>query len=273
MRFRGCLLLAVCGIAGWVFVQGAWADTPPSKSSDTSQSSGSSKSSGKSRLAANLRPFDTNGDGKLDATERKAYNAAKKKGETAPSTGSDLDSALGRDKDGNKVAQPKSDSEKARELYTELRKKFDKDGDGNLDETERTAMNAEVEKMRAAGTLPEGFGRSRRGRGGPGGDRYAELRKKYDKNGDGQLDESERAAMSAAGEGFGGRGGPGGGGPGSDRFQAMIKRFDTDGDGQLDDTERAAMRAEFEKMRASGQFGGRRRGGSQSNGDQSNGNQ
>jgi len=266
MTFRGCLLLAVCAIGGWVFGQPAGADTPPTKPGSSTKSG---SSSGKpSRLAENLRLFDTNGDGKLDAAERRAYNASKKKGEAAPAASADLDSALGRDKDGKKVAPPPSQSsasgtssgssEKGRALYAELRKKFDKNGDGDLDETERAAMGVEVEKMRAAGTLPEGFGRGRtRGRGGPGSERYAELRKKYDKNGDGELDASERASMQASGEGFGGRGGSGGG-SGSERFQAMIKRFDADGDGQLDDTEKAAMRAEFEKMRASGQFGGRR---------------
>lgn len=121
-------------------------------------------------------------------------------------------------------------------------------------------MREEIEKMRAAGTLPEGFGRGR-SRGGRGGsERFAEMRKKYDKNGDGELDESERAAMRADWEK---NGGGFGGGPGSERFQQMLKRFDTDADGQLDETERAAMRAEFEKMRASGQFPGRRRGGDQ----------
>ncbi len=47
-------------------------------------------------------------------------------------------------------------------------KKYDKNGDGRLDEAERKALNE---------------------------DRRAELMKKYDKNGDGKLDETERQAM------------------------------------------------------------------------------
>jgi HlyD family secretion protein len=87
------------------------------------------------------------------------------------------------------------------------------------------------------------------GRGG--GDRTArrggfnpeEFMKQFDKNGDGQLDESEREAMRAAmAARFGGAGGRGG--PGLDR-EEMLKRFDKNGDGVLDESERAAMREAF----------------------------
>ncbi|HOK77805.1 MAG TPA: hypothetical protein PLW35_08800, partial [Verrucomicrobiota bacterium] len=74
-----------------------------------------------------------------------------------------------------------------------------------------------------------------------------EMLKEFDKNGDGELDESEREAMrTALAARFAAMGGPGG--PGFNR-EEMMKRFDTNGDGELDETERAAMR---EAMRAQG---------------------
>ena len=73
-------------------------------------------------------------------------------------------------------------------------KQFDKDGDGQLNETERAAMLAAM------------AGRS----GGPRGPRLSqeEILKRFDKDGDGQLNETERAAMRAA-MGGGAAGGPG----------------------------------------------------------------
>ena len=66
--------------------------------------------------------------------------------------------------------------------------------------------------------------------------------KQYDKNGDGELDESEREAMrTALTARFGGQGR---GGQRMDR-EEMLKRFDKNGDGELDESERAAMRESF----------------------------
>ena len=92
----------------------------------------------------------------------------------------------------------------------EMLKRFDKNGDGQLDDGERNAMR-------------ESFG-GQRGQRGPGGFNSAEMLKRFDKNGDGQLDEEERAAMRET------------------TRQEMMKRFDKNGDGQIDDEERAAMR-------------------------------
>ena len=60
---------------------------------------------------------------------------------------------------------------------------------------------------------------------GRGGGRMME---KFDANGDGQLDEAERAAMRAAREA---------------RHAEMMKKLDTNGDGAVDDAERQAARA------------------------------
>ena len=52
--------------------------------------------------------------------------------------------------------------------------------------------------------------------------------KKYDKNGDGKLDDEEKAAMK------------------KDR-EEQVKKYDKNGDGKLDEEERAAMRADLKK--------------------------
>lgn len=52
--------------------------------------------------------------------------------------------------------------------------------------------------------------------------------KKYDKNGNGKLDEDERAAMK------------------KDR-EEELKKYDKNGDGKLDETEKAAMREDLKK--------------------------
>ncbi|MBI1841863.1 MAG: hypothetical protein HYR88_13575 [Verrucomicrobia bacterium] len=65
--------------------------------------------------------------------------------------------------------------------------------------------------------------------------RYAEMLKKYDKNGDGKLDEAEKAAMQADNK--------------KKREAELLKKYDKNGDGKLDDAEREAMR-EDRKSRA-----------------------
>jgi hypothetical protein len=59
----------------------------------------------------------------------------------------------------------------------------------------------------------------------------ADMMKKYDKNGDGKLDEQERAAIS------------------KDRQAEILKKYDKDKDGKLDDNERNAMREDMKKQR------------------------
>jgi len=105
----------------------------------------------------------------------------------------------------------------------ELIKRFDKNGDGKLDEEEKAAAK-EAMKMEGGG----------RGPGGAEGEkRRAELLKRFDKNGDGKLDDEERAEMEKARQLIQRNGG-------MDRFrQEILKRFDKNGDGVLDDAERA----------------------------------
>jgi EF hand len=72
--------------------------------------------------------------------------------------------------------------------------------------------------------------------GGPGkkGEaRRAEVIKKYDKNNDGQLDDTEKAAMSEDLK--------------KTRREAQLKKYDKNGDGKLDDAEKEAMREDMKK--------------------------
>ena len=79
----------------------------------------------------------------------------------------------------------------------------------------------------------------------------AEVLKRFDKDGDGKLNETERAAAKKAHDERGGRPGqPGGDGkPGDGKMkEEILKRFDKDGDGKLNEAERAAaMKAREER--------------------------
>tara|TARA_Y100000588_G_C14214568_1_gene908222 strand:- start:1093 stop:1638 length:546 start_codon:yes stop_codon:yes gene_type:complete len=103
-------------------------------------------------------------------------------------------------------------------------KKFDKDGDGKLNEDER----AEARKS---------FGGNRPPRP------PAALIKKFDKDGDGKLNEEERAALREEGQ---------------KRRQEILDKFDKDGDGKLNEEERKAAAAEMRKNRG-GRPGGEAR--------------
>jgi hypothetical protein len=80
--------------------------------------------------------------------------------------------------------------------------KYDANKDGQFDESEYAAIGKDVVdgKLgpgpggRPGGPDGQGF-RGPRGGGPQGGPRHEELLKKYDANGDGKLDESERAAI------------------------------------------------------------------------------
>lgn len=98
----------------------------------------------------------------------------------------------------------------------DMLKKYDKDGDGKLNEQERAAMMQDRKD-----TMEK---------------RRLEQEKAFDKNGDGKLDDAERKAMMDARQ--------------AQRDQMIKERekeFDKDGDGKLNDEERKAMMAELQK--------------------------
>lgn len=105
--------------------------------------------------------------------------------------------------------------------------------------------------LAAGNAEPAGAGSE--GSGRRGGGNFEEMLKRFDKNGDGQIDDQEREAMRAAL----GTNAPGGG-PRMSR-EEMLKRFDKNGDGQIDEEERNAIRQSFGGSRG-GPAGGEGRG-------------
>jgi len=99
----------------------------------------------------------------------------------------------------------------------EFMKKFDTDGDGQLNDAEKTAMR---EQMGAMG----------HGRHEMSPEMRQRMLEKYDVNKNGQLDPEEKEVAKRDHEA---------------RRAEMMKRFDTDGDGKLSDAERDAMRQQM----------------------------
>lgn len=116
------------------------------------------------------------------------------------------------------AAKPDGEGQAAEKHHKEMLKKFDKDGDGKLNEEEKAALHTAMQE-RAAKMKTEN----------------PELFKKLDKDGDGKLTPEEMRA---------------GRGSGKDGKAEMLKRFDKDGDGTLNDAEKAAMQAEMQERAA-----------------------
>ncbi|MEO6874998.1 MAG: EF-hand domain-containing protein [Opitutaceae bacterium] len=112
-----------------------------------------------------------------------------------------------------KAAPPAPPAPAMNAAQAELLKRFDRNHDGKLDESELAIAHETM--------LKQGFTAA------PGDERPKKIRaamlKRFDKNGDGQLDAGERAEMR----------------------REILARFDKNGDGHLDENERAAMRAAF----------------------------
>ena len=89
-------------------------------------------------------------------------------------------------------------------LPPEILEKFDKDGDGKLNEEEREAAKAARGEMEA--------------------NRKKEMLAKFDKDGDGKLSEEEKKAAHEA------------------MKKKMLEKFDKDGDGELSEEEKSEMR-------------------------------
>ena len=163
----------------------------------------------------------------------------------------------------------------------EFTKKYDKDGDGKLSDTERrdafTAMRAAAEKRRADyikqydkdgdGELDEEERRAARTaawekykqenpeRAAEIEKRRAEFVKQYDKDGDGELSSEERREAFRARWAQFRQDNPDRAAEMEKRREEFMNRFDKNGDGEINDDERAAIR-EYYRNR----FGGRGRG-------------
>lgn len=122
-----------------------------------------------------LKRFDKDGDGKLNEEERQA--AAKAREEMMKRTGD----TAGRPGQGMMSRE-------------ELTKKFDKNGDGKLDETEQAAAREAVAKFREQRGVASAPGNAE-----PRESRVdkKELLEKFDADGDGKLNDEERAKAVA----------------------------------------------------------------------------
>lgn len=130
---------------------------------------------------AMIKKFDKNGDGKLDQDEMKAAREAM--GDRKPGAG-----APG--------GKPGEGGRPSPEQMKELMKKFDKNGDGKLDDGEKAAARESFMKMRGGAGAPGG--KPGEGKPGDGGPNREAMIKKFDKNGDGKLDDGEKAAAKEA---------------------------------------------------------------------------
>jgi len=104
----------------------------------------------------------------------------------------------------------KTGSGEGRPSREEVMKKFDKDGDGKLNEEEKAELRKQMAERGAGRKVPP-F-----------------IMEKFDKDGDGKLSEDERAEARKAMEA---------------RRAEMIEKFDKDGDGKLNEEERKAAMA------------------------------
>ena len=105
-------------------------------------------------------------------------------------------------------------------------KRFDRNGDGRLDETEKVAAK---ETMAREGRPGQANRRPQNPQPGGMRERLAE----FDRNSDGRLDETERTQMQTTMLAR------------IEQNPAAMRRFDADGDGKLNETERAAARTEM----------------------------
>jgi len=110
------------------------------------------------------------------------------------------------EKDGKKPG-----SKEGRPSREEIIKKFDKDGDGKLNDEEKAELRKKMAERSGGGRKLPPF-----------------LMKKFDKDGDGKLSDEEKAEARKAMEA---------------RRKEMIGKFDKDGDGKLNEEERKAAMA------------------------------
>ena len=114
------------------------------------------------------------------------------------------------EKDGKKPG-----SKEGRPSREEIIKKFDKDGDGKLNDEEKAELRKKMAERSGGGRKLPPF-----------------LMKKFDKDGDGKLSDEEKAEARNAMEA---------------RRKEMIGKFDKDGDGKLNEEERKAAMAAHPK--------------------------
>lgn len=174
------------------------------------------------RAAEMLERFDKNGDGKLDDAERAAAREEMR------------GAARSRP-----AARP--GSAKGAEIRERMLEQHDTNKDGRIDDEERAAARmAGEERIRKMDPARRAELQNRQGAGGSKGAVRPEVLERFDKDGDGKLNDAERAEMrKAAGDRIA-------------QNPKMLERFDANGDGQLDETERAAAREAMQERMKGG---------------------
>lgn len=157
-----------------------------------------------------IRQYDKNGDGIIDASERKAAREALEKSGILPRP------------------QVSTNITARQDLF----RRFDTNHDGKIDEKERAALHAELAKIWGQhATNAAALER-------PNFDRKAVF-KEFDKDGDGRLsDEERKAAIEAMRARY--LGANTNAATNLRAREVTIKRFDTNGDGVIDEQERKA---------------------------------
>jgi Ca2+-binding EF-hand superfamily protein len=164
------------------------------------------------------KKHDIDGDGKLDADERKAYYEEYRQRAKIVQWDADGDGKLSdaeRKEMETKQAEWKKRAEESRRKW--MLQRWDKDKDGKLSEEELAAQKTyqDERKKRTEQAQKE----------------QAELRDKHDADGDGKLDADERKTYYKAVQ-----------------EKWRIRRWDKNSDGKLDDAERKAMEAQQSKQ-------------------------
>ena len=132
---------------------------------------------------------------------------------------------------GQPAAQAQAKPQAQRPNFQELIKRFDRDGDGRLNEQERRLAQEEMRKRspQANANRPS----------------REEIIKRFDKNGDGRLDAGElatlRREMPRPTDRPGNKPANGQGG----NYRALLERFDVNKNGRLDPPEQARMREQM----------------------------
>jgi len=168
-----------------------------------------------------LEKFDANGDGNLTGQELiKAQEAVMKQAGDGPPGAA----------------------------FEQFKQRFDFDRDGKLNAQEQAAAMAAFQKARANGGAPGtgalpagGFDLPAAGDGAKPRSRDAMI-KRFDRNGDGKLDDQEKAEAQKVLKARKGEGKP-------SKLTEAMKEFDADGDGKLSDEEKAEARKELAEKR------------------------
>ncbi len=117
--------------------------------------------------------------------------------------------------------------------HAEMVKRFDRNGDGQIDSAERQAARSEMRQHWGPHRGQAGFGKMR-------GQMRAQALQRFDHDHDGRLNDAEYAEAKAAREQHRAQA--------QARRQQMLARFDRDGDGRIGDTERDEMRAAWQNF-------------------------